>query len=346
MNPIRTRAHVNAVPTPPSRRKGPKALPRSSPRRSTGAAPHPAYPGAPARGAGMPFEALVRRVAEAVYRRAYVEILKRELSYFEMRSVRHWEQTMDLYARVLNLERALARRPELRKVIESLPVNLKARSTATVPFPEPLWSRAGRKDPEMCLARTPTGARVRPRVDLALAYLRAHPRARIEKVAQRFRVLARTIYQSTRYREILHEHGLAKERLRGWFRGNRSTAVDRALALLQTHRPRSMYELARLAGTKLSSIYRSGRFRQAWREYAANADGGTRNADRTADGNGTTQRDRERQEVAENGGDLWRNGGGGPARSSTGASCGRTCRTTSGSSGRGGSARSVGRGTA
>jgi hypothetical protein len=227
----------------------------------------------------MPFDVLVRRVAEAVYRRAYVEILKRELSYFEMRSVRHWEQTMDLYARVLNLEKALARRPELRKVIESLPVNLKARSTATVPFPEPLWSRAGRKDPEMCLARTPTGARVRPRLDLALAYLRAHPRAPIQKVAQRFRVLGITIRQSSRYHEILHEHGLAKERLRRKFEDGHSSAVDRAVALLETHRPRSKTELARLAGTKLKVLGGNPRFRRAWEEYEAIADRGTRNAD-------------------------------------------------------------------
>jgi hypothetical protein len=90
---------------------------------------------------GHPVEepsAMLRRVAEAVYRRAYVEILKRELSYFEMRSVRHWEQTMDLYARVLNLEKALARRPELRKVIESLPVNLKADSQGGFAFFVPI----------------------------------------------------------------------------------------------------------------------------------------------------------------------------------------------------------------
>ena len=259
---------MNPAPSQPLRRKGPTPFARPSPPRAGRSAPRPALSGSPERAAGMPFEALVRRVAEAVYRRAYVEILKRELSYFEMRSVRHWEQTMDLYARVLNLEKALARRPELRKVIASLPVNLKARSTATVPFPEPLWSRAGRKDPEMCLARTPTGARVRPRLDLALAYLRAHPRVAIQKVAQRFRVLATTIRQSARYHEILHANGLAKERLRREFQSGHSPALDRALALLAVRRPRSLSELARWAGATPQTLCASERFQRAWREYA------------------------------------------------------------------------------
>ena len=229
-------------------------------------------PATPRRVAGMEFEEFVRVVAEAVHRRAFTATLRREHLAQEQRSLRVWQETVRTRTRVINLEAALARRPEIRRLIRSLPADLKRISVATVPFPEPLWSRGGgrggggKEEGVDALLRTPTGAGTESRLGKALAYLARHPRATAEWVAQRYRVSAIVLRRSPRYREILMARGPRDARLTRWYESGRSGKVARALDLLGNGAWPSIRQLARAVGIAADNLQKSRRFRAAWEE--------------------------------------------------------------------------------
>jgi hypothetical protein len=221
----------------------------------------------PRRVAGLPFQTFVNHVADAVYRRAFSEKLQRELAAHELRALRVWQETVNTRTRLMNLERALAARKEIRRLLAALPVNLKRLSIATIPFPAPLWSRTlegARHDP---LARTPTGVRAGRRLERAVAYLERHPRVPLERVASRFCVSSLSIRNSPRLREVLMSRGGDDAKVRRWFGSGRSHLVDRALGYLVNQRPRSVAQVARWCGTSLQNLRQSRRFALAWRAY-------------------------------------------------------------------------------
>jgi hypothetical protein len=203
-------------------------------------------------------EGWVRETVQELYRRALTETLRREQAAWELRMQRVWQETVRTRAFLENLTRLLSRRRELRKVLALAPAGLSRLSPDTTPFPEPVWSRSAGDAGSGLLARTPTGGAFTTRVRGAVAWLDGHPDASAAEAARRFRVPRHNLYRAAAYRNRLSLHPLSQER---------ASRLDRALAYLATHRPRSIAEVAKAVRTYPSNLSQSYRFREAWDPY-------------------------------------------------------------------------------